>query len=74
MFVSRKILRLNSIIFVQGGARYVPGAADDRPTLGADPFTGTCYFFLIDIIYFKRAHLARLQNEVRKSIAYLQVV
>lgn len=24
-----------------GGARYVPGAADDRPTLGADPFTGS---------------------------------
>uniref|UniRef100_A0AAQ5YRK9 Phospholipase A2-activating protein n=1 Tax=Amphiprion ocellaris TaxID=80972 RepID=A0AAQ5YRK9_AMPOC len=28
---------------VTGGARYIPGSADDRPGFGADPFTGSVF-------------------------------
>lgn len=28
-------------LYMAGGARYIPGGADDKPGFGADPFTGT---------------------------------
>lgn len=38
-----KVIRLNLFLslHVTGGARYIPGASDERPGFGGDPFTGT---------------------------------